>query len=81
MGIDLVRVNMYKVLIVLCYTIPALAVFIAAFELFWVAGICLAVGNSIGGWLGVHYSITKGEALIKTILNLVLVAMIIKLLF
>lgn len=81
MGIDLVRVNMYKVLIVLCYTIAALAVFASQLQLVWVAGIALAIGNSIGGWLGANWSINKGEKTIKRVLNVVLVGVIIKLLF
>ena len=81
MGIDLVRVNMYKVLIVLCYTIAALAVFASQLQLVWVAGIALAVGNSIGGWIGANWSINKGEATIKRVLNIVLVGVIVKLLF
>jgi uncharacterized membrane protein YfcA len=81
MGIDLVRVNMYKVLIVLCYTIAALAVFASQLELVWIAGIALAIGNSIGGWLGAHWSISKGEVAIRQVLNVVLVVVVIKLLF
>lgn len=81
MGIDLVRVNMYKVLIVLCYTVAALAVFASQLQLVWVAGIALAIGNSIGGWLGVHWSISKGEAAIRGVFNLVLVLVVVKLLF
>ena len=81
MGIDLVRVNMYKVLIVLCYTIAALAVYASQLELFWLAGIALAVGNSIGGWLGARWSINKGEAAIRTVLNGVLIIVIVKLIF
>ncbi len=81
MGIDLVRVNMYKVLIVLCYTVAALAVYASQLQLAWAAGIALAVGNSIGGWLGVHWSIKKGEQLIRRVLNVVLVLVIVKLLF
>jgi uncharacterized membrane protein YfcA len=81
MGIDLVRVNMYKVLIVLCYTIAALAVFASQLELVWLAGFALAIGNSIGGWLGAHWSISKGEAAIRQVLNVALVVVIIKLLF
>ncbi len=80
MGIDLVRVNMYKVLIVLCYTVAALAVFASQLELLWLAGIALAAGNSIGGWLGAHWSIKKGEAAIRMVLNVILVVVIIKLL-
>lgn len=81
MGIDLVRVNMYKVLIVLCYTVAALAMFASKLELVWIAGIALAIGNSIGGWFGARWSISKGEATIKRVLNIVLVAVIVKLLF
>ena len=81
MRIDLVRVNMYKVLIVLCYTVAALAVYASQLQLAWAAGIALAIGNSIGGWLGVHWSIKKGEQLIRRVLNVVLVLLIVKLLF
>jgi len=81
MRIDLVRVNMYKVLIVLCYTVAALAVYASQLQLAWAAGIVLAIGNSIGGWMGVHWSIKKGEKLIRRVLNGVLVLVIIKLLF
>ncbi len=80
MGIDLVRVNMLKVLIVLCYTIAALAVFASQLELAWLAGFALAVGNSIGGWMGAHWSINKGATTIRRVLNVVLIAIIIKLL-
>lgn len=81
MHINLVRVNMYKVLIVLCYTIAALAVFAFQLELFWLAGISLAIGNSIGGWIGAKWSISKGEGTIRLVLNIVLVGVVIKLLF
>ena len=35
----------------------------------------------IGGYLGAHFAVTRGEGLIRVVLNLVLVAFIIKLLF
>lgn len=81
MGLDLVRVNMHKVFIVLSYSIVALAVFATQVEILWVAGLCLALGNSIGGWIGANASINNGEALIRKVLNGVLVVFIIKLLF
>jgi uncharacterized membrane protein YfcA len=80
MGLDLVRTNMHKVFIIATYTIVALFVFASQLELIWIVGIALAVGNSIGGYLGAHFTVTKGEKLIRTALNLVLVAFIIKLL-
>ena len=81
MGLDLVRTNMHKVFIIAVYTIVALSVFASQIELMWVVGIVLALGNSIGGYLGAHFAVTKGEGLIRLVLNLVLVAFIIKLLF
>ena len=81
MGLDLVRTNMHKVFIIAVYTIVALSVFASQIELMWVVGIALALGNSIGGYLGAHFAVTKGEGLIRLVLNLVLVAFIIKLLF
>jgi hypothetical protein len=81
MGLDLVRVNMHKVFVVLVFTIVALAVFASRLELLWWTGIGLAVGNSIGGWLGAHTTVAHGEALIRRVLYLALTAFIIKLLF
>jgi uncharacterized protein len=81
MGLDLVRTNMHKVFIVGTYTVVALLIFASQVELLWLVGIALAAGNAIGGYLGAHFSITKGERMIRLVLNLVLVAFIIKLLF
>jgi len=81
MGLDLVRVNMHKVFVVLVFTIVALAIFASQLELLWWTGAGLAVGNSIGGWLGAHTTIKHGETLIRRVLYLALSAFIIKLLF
>lgn len=81
MGLDLVRTNMHKVFIIAVYTIVALSVFASQVEIIWVVGLALALGNSIGGYLGAHFAISKGDKLIRLVLNLVLIAFIIKLLF
>ncbi|GAB5453734.1 MAG: sulfite exporter TauE/SafE family protein [Halioglobus sp.] len=80
MGLDLVRTNMHKVFIVATYTIAALAVFASQVQLLWVVGLALALGNSIGGYLGAHFTVTRGEKLIRTVLNVVLAVFIAKLL-
>jgi uncharacterized protein len=72
---------MHKVFIVGPYTLVALLVFASQVELVWLAGIVLAVGNSIGGYLGTHFMVRSSERMIRLVLNLVLVAFIIKLLF
>ena len=80
MGFDLVRTNMHKVFIIATYTIAALLVFASQIQLLWVVGLALAVGNAFGGYLGAHFTVSRGESLIRTVLNVVLIAFIIKLL-
>jgi uncharacterized protein len=81
LGLDLVRVNMHKVFIAGVYTIAALMVFASQIQILWALGACLGVGNAIGGWLGTHMTISKGEKLIRFVLNTVLVIFVVKLLF
>jgi uncharacterized protein len=81
MGFDLVRTNVHKVFIIAVYTIAALSVFASQLQLLWMVGIALALGNSIGGYLGAHFTVTRGEKLIRRVLNAVLVMFIVKLLF
>jgi uncharacterized membrane protein YfcA len=80
-GLDLVRTNMHKCFIIATYTIAALAVFASQVEILWAVGLALAVGNSFGGYLGAHFTVSKGESLIRLVLNIVLVGFVIKLLF
>jgi len=79
--LDLIEVNMHKMAIILPYSIVALIIFASESGVLWIAGLALAVGNAIGGWLGVHFAIKKGEKLIKLVFNLSLAALIIKLMF
>ncbi len=81
MGLDLVRTNMHKVFIIAVYTVAALAVFASQVPILWAAGAALAIGTSIGGYVGAHFSVKRGEVLIRRVLNAVLVIFIIKLLF
>ncbi|MEM9530825.1 MAG: sulfite exporter TauE/SafE family protein [Pseudomonadota bacterium] len=81
LGLDLVTTNAHKVLIVLIYTLVALTVFATQVELVWVAGLALAVGNAIGGWLGARTTISRGDRWIRLVFNLALTALVIKLLF
>ncbi|MEK7266509.1 MAG: sulfite exporter TauE/SafE family protein [Pseudomonadota bacterium] len=81
MGLDLVRVNMHKVFIALVFTSVAFAVFASKVEIVWEAGAALALGTAVGGWMGAHATIKKGEKFIKRALIAVLAAMAVKLLF
>lgn len=81
MGLDLVRVNMHKVFIVACFTVVALALFAYSGNIHWTRGIILAVAMAIGGWLGSHAAVTKGEGFIRVALNVALSVLVVKLLW
>ncbi len=81
LGLDLVRVNMHKVFIVGVYLVPALIIFAWQGKVWWVAGAALAVGNSLGGWLGVNFAVKKGERAIKLFLYVALTVLAVKLMF
>ncbi len=79
--LDLVRVNMHKVFIVGMYGIVALGIYMASGKVVWIPGLCLAVGNSTGAWLGTHLAVKKGERIIRIILFVALIGMAIKLIY
>lgn len=81
MGLSLVETNAYKSFIILAYTLVALVIFAQTSELYWLIGAILAVGNSLGGYLGAKLSIVKGDALIKKVLVATISIMVVKLLF
>ena len=79
-GLDLVRVNAFKVFIIGIYTLVALAIFADKGQVLWLVGASLAAGTTIGGWLGAHFTVKRGEGLIRVVLNVVLIVMAIRLL-
>ena len=79
MRLDLVHVNMHKVFIVGTFTIVALIVYLSKGKVWWLPGIALAIGNSAGGWIGSHLTITKGEVFVQRCLYIALIAMALKL--
>ncbi len=80
LSLDLVRVNMHKVFIVGAYMIFAIAVYAFQGKVYWFIGLIIAIGNSVGAWVGTHLAIRKGERLIRIVLNSALILMAIKLL-
>lgn len=78
--LDLVSVNMHKVLIVLVYTVPALLIFVGSGDVDWPLGLALAAGSALGGWLAVKASIRGGERVIRIALVVALLLMGAKLL-
>lgn len=80
LGLDLVRVNAWKVAIVLMFSIPALTVFIITGNVAWGTGLALAAGNASGAVLGTRLSVTRGERAIRVVVAVALVLMAIRLL-
>ena len=78
--LDLVRTNMHKVFVIGMYMVPSLLVFAATGQVRWLAGATLAVGNSLGGWIGTRFQITRGEGVVRVVFAVAVVAMAVKLL-
>jgi len=77
---DLVRVNLHKVFITMLFTIPALLVFIWTGNVNWVLGLCLAAGNSIGGWWAARISLKGGEKIVRYVMVVAIFIIALKLL-
>jgi len=69
------------VFIALCFSVVAILVFNSQLEILWSAGIALGLGAAIGGWISASFQIKKGVGAVKVVLNTVIIAFIIKLLF
>ena len=78
---SLVHANATKVMVVLIYTFPALAVFLLHGQVDWASGVVLAAGNATGAWLGAHFSVAKGDRWIKAVLTVTVSAMAVRLFF
>jgi uncharacterized membrane protein YfcA len=80
-GIDLVRTNAVKILVVLILTIPALAIFVAYDQVNGTLGLALAVGKSTGGWVASRLAVKKGHDWIKKFVVATVLVFAIKLFF
>ncbi len=78
---SLIKINSIKVIVAFIYTFAVVLVFLFNGVINWEYGITLAVGTSIGGWLGSYFSIKKGDKWIKAFLLITIIAMVVKLWF
>lgn len=69
-GQDLVRGNALKSALVFFFTMPALAVFLYEDLIFWVPGLVLAAGNTVGAVLGAHMTVNWGPAFVRAALTI-----------
>lgn len=65
---DLVHANALKVVLTIFFTGVALLIFIWQGQVWWIAGIVLAVGNMIGAVIGVRFAINLSPLALKRIL-------------
>lgn len=80
MRLNLVHVNMHKVLIILIYTIPALIVFSLTDNVNWKLGLVLAAGMAFGAWWSAKLSVKRGEGVIRIVLVVLILMMSLRLL-
>lgn len=80
-GLDLVRGNALKVLLVLAYTPISLAIFAAGGLVDWTIGLALAAGNLVGALIGVRLAVLKGHAFIRNVVTVTVLAFAVRLLF
>jgi uncharacterized protein len=71
-GMNLMKANAFKNLIVALYTPFALIVFIINNQVNWIIGLTLAVGNMIGAYIAARTAINRGTGFIRIILLIVL---------
>ena len=67
-GYDLVRGNAVKVLIVLCFTVFALAVFVINDQVVWAIGLILGIGNMLGAWVASRLAVERGAIFVRWVL-------------
>ena len=79
-GYNLVYANAIKPLIVVVFTLVALAVFIRNGQVDWLIGGLLAIGNAVGGWLAAKMAVDKGAVFVRYVLIAVVVVSALRLL-
>ncbi len=68
-GLDLVRANSVKVVLMAALTAVALAQFVVAGKVVWGHGLVLAVGSGLGGYIASRSGAQFGERLIRPVLT------------
>ena len=80
-GMSLVKINSIKVFVVAVYTLSALVVFVVNDQIHWGYGITLAIGTSLGAFLGSKFAVKHGDKWIQRFLIVAVIAMAIRLFF
>ncbi len=79
-GFDLISANVVKVIFIFFATLIALPVFIINGDIRWVPAILLAIGLSLGGWIGAKFAVRGGEKWIRIVMIIAALALALNLL-
>ena len=79
-GLDLVTANVVKVIFTTFATLIALPIFIIEGNVRWAPAIVLAIGLSIGGWVGAKLAVRGGERWIRPVMTVAAIALALRLL-
>ena len=74
-GFDLLTANVVKVIFIFFATIIALPVFIIQGDVRWGPAILLAIGLSLGGWIGAKFAVSGGEKWIRIVMVIAAIAL------
>jgi uncharacterized protein len=73
-GLDLVRGNALKVLVVLLLTALSLAIFAGAGKVEWLPGLVLGAGAVLGAFVGARLTVKKGHDWIRGVVTVTVIA-------
>ena len=80
-GLDLVKGNAVKVLVILSSMVVSLGIFASQGKVDWLLGFALGAGNLMGGLLGVRLTILKGHGWIKKVVTVTVILFALRLWF
>ncbi len=80
-GLDLVKGNAVKVLVILATMVISLGIFASEGKVDWLLGFVLGAGNLAGGLVGVRLTILKGHGWIKKVVTVTVILFALRLWF
>ncbi len=79
--ISLVKTNAIKAIVVIFYTLSALAIYAYNDKIDYKIGFIMAIGNALGAWFVSRWSVKKGDGLVRWFLIIMVTFMALKLWF
>lgn len=80
-GLDLVKGNAVKVMVILATMVVSLGIFASDGKVDWLLGFVLGAGNLVGGLVGVRLTVLKGHGWIKKVVTATVILFALRLWF